>query len=79
MDCRQCGTCCVAPDIKSLAKPLGVPCPYLDGDNLCSGYEQRPTVCRTYRPDDICLAIAAPTLAGRVENYLKLFGIESCS
>jgi uncharacterized protein len=75
MDCLKCGTCCVAPDITALAKPVGVRCPHLDGDKRCAVYETRPPVCRGYRPDGICREIAAPTLAERVEKYLMLFGL----
>jgi uncharacterized protein len=76
MECLRCGTCCSAPDIKALLKPLGVPCRYLDGDGLCSIYEARPAVCRSYQPDELCLQVAAPTLAERVEKYLQVFGLE---
>jgi uncharacterized protein len=65
----------VAPDIRSLAKPLGVRCPHLGDDNACTGYGSRPEVCRSYRPDEICQQIAAPTLDERVNNYLRLFGM----
>ncbi len=76
MDCQRCGTCCAAPDISSLAKPIGVPCSYLDGNNLCSVYSTRPPVCRRYKPDEICNLISAPTLEERVENYLRLFDLQ---
>jgi Fe-S-cluster containining protein len=75
MDCLKCGTCCTAPDITALGKPLGVKCPHLDNEGLCAIYEERPAVCRGYRSDWICLEIAAPTLAERVERYLALFGL----
>ncbi len=75
MDCMKCGTCCVAPDISFLGKPLGVACSHLDGSGLCSIYDSRPDVCRNYLPDWLCLKIAAPTLAERVEKYLGLFGL----
>lgn len=75
MDCLKCGTCCTAPDILALEKPIGVRCRHLDDEGLCGIYEERPAVCRGYRPDDICRAIAAPTLAERVRNYLALFGL----
>lgn len=73
MDCLKCGTCCVAPDIAALGKPTGVRCRHLDGNWLCAIYEERPPVCRNYRPDHICLEIAAPTLGERVKRYLALF------
>jgi Fe-S-cluster containining protein len=75
MDCLKCGTCCVAPDIKSLDKPLGVACSHLDGSGFCSIYDSRPDVCRKYLPDELCLKIAAPSLDERVERYLGLFGL----
>ncbi|HTG81830.1 MAG TPA: YkgJ family cysteine cluster protein [Geobacteraceae bacterium] len=75
MDCLKCGTCCTAPDITALGKPVGVRCDHLDDAGLCGIYNERPAVCRGYRPDDFCLRIAAPTLAERVRNYLDMFGL----
>jgi uncharacterized protein len=75
VECLKCGTCCVAPDIKSLAKPIGERCLHLADDNRCTIYAERPAVCRGYRPCAICGQIAAPTLAERVRNYLNLFEI----
>jgi Fe-S-cluster containining protein len=75
VDCLKCGTCCVAPDISTLGKPAGVKCSHLDGNFRCEIYETRPTVCRDYRPDEICREIAAPTLSERVEIYRALFGL----
>jgi hypothetical protein len=76
MDCLKCGTCCTAPDITALGKPLGTRCTHLDEDGLCAIYDERPAVCRGYQPDRLCLEIAAPTLAERVERYLALFGLQ---
>ncbi len=75
--CRGCSTCCVAPDIAALGKPLGVPCVHLGPEGRCLDYANRPEVCRNYRPDELCDAIAAPTLEARVARYLALFGLES--
>ncbi len=76
MECLKCGTCCTAPDIGALKKPLGVRCTHLGDDGLCAVYDERPSVCRGYRPDELCGLIAAPTLAERVERYLGLFGLQ---
>lgn len=73
MDCTRCGACCVAPDIAALDKPLGLRCPHLGADNLCTVYERRPQVCRDYQADAVCRAIEAPTLEERVHKYLALF------
>jgi hypothetical protein len=75
--CRQCGTCCVAPDISSLEKPQGVRCRHLDDDLSCRIYGERPAVCRGYRPDGLCQLVAAPSMDERVSRYLGLFGIGS--
>ena len=75
MECLKCGTCCTAPDISSLGKPLGVRCGHLDDNGLCAIYEERPAVCRGYRPDGFCLEIAAPTLVERTARYLGLYGL----
>lgn len=74
-ECTQCGACCVAPDISALDKPLGVACPHLGADCLCTIYDTRPDTCRNYAPDELCAQIAAPTLAARVERYLTHFGV----
>jgi len=74
--CRSCGTCCTAPDIAALGKPLRAPCPHLDSELRCSIYDKRPGVCRGYLPDEICEMISAPTLGERVEKYLELFGMK---
>ena len=74
--CRRCGTCCTAPDITTIGKPLGVRCRHLDNENLCAIYETRPQVCRNYAPDELCLRVDAPSLPERVGNYLRLFGLE---
>jgi Fe-S-cluster containining protein len=65
----------VAPDIAALDKPLGMRCPHLGADNLCTIYERRPEICRSYQADALCERIAAPTLDERVRNYLAAFGL----
>ncbi|HBA88650.1 MAG TPA: zinc/iron-chelating domain-containing protein [Geobacter sp.] len=76
MECSGCGTCCVAPDISTLAKKAGARCRHLTESLECGIYPERPAVCRGYRPDEICRSIAAPTLEERVARYLRLFGME---
>ncbi len=73
--CTLCGACCVAPDISALGKPVGVACKHLGPDLRCTIYETRPQVCRDYQADELCDAIAAPELAGRVARYRALFGV----
>jgi Fe-S-cluster containining protein len=73
IECTKCGACCVAPDISSLGKPLGVRCEHLLPDNLCAVYENRPQICRDYQADWLCERIAAPTLSERVTKYLDVF------
>lgn len=73
--CGQCGTCCVAPDISTLGKAVACHCRHLGQDLKCAIYAERPAVCRSYQPDELCRQIAAPTLAERVSNYLTLFGM----
>jgi hypothetical protein len=77
MICRRCATCCTAPDITTLSKPAGVPCPHLDRNGCCSIYPTRPAVCRGYAADEICDLISASTLEERVANYLRLFSLHS--
>ena len=73
LECSQCGACCVAPDIAALDKPLGLRCPHLSVENLCTVYDRRPAVCRSYEPDELCSLIAADSLEERVEKYLAYF------
>jgi len=75
VECTRCGACCVAPDIAALDKPLGVRCPYLGDDALCTIYDRRPEVCRRYSPDELCTIVQAPTLEERVAKYLAWFGL----
>ena len=75
--CTRCGACCVAPDISALDKPLGVRCRHLGEDLLCTIYERRPDVCRSYAADSFCEQIAAASLRERVARYLEAFGLES--
>jgi Fe-S-cluster containining protein len=77
MECTRCGACCVAPDIAALDKPLGMRCPHLTKDNLCSVYDRRPQVCRDYQPDEVCRLIEAPSVEERVQKYLALFGLSA--
>ena len=74
-ECTKCGACCVAPDIAALDKPLGLRCPHLGADNLCTVYDRRPEVCRSYAADELCQRIEAPTLEERVANYLAHFDL----
>ncbi len=66
----------MAPDIAALDKPLGVRCPHLTDENLCSIYERRPQICRDYAADSLCEIIAADTLDERVARYLAYFELE---
>ncbi|MEB3329349.1 MAG: YkgJ family cysteine cluster protein [Candidatus Sericytochromatia bacterium] len=76
--CLACGACCVAPDISTLGKALGERCRHLGADCLCTIYEARPAVCRSYQPDWVCEAVAPlPTLAARVARYLAIYGLEA--
>jgi len=75
MECLRCGTCCVAPDISALKKALGERCPHLSESLGCTIYAERPAVCRGYRPDELCAAIAAKSLEERVAAYLEIFGL----
>jgi Fe-S-cluster containining protein len=66
----------VAPDIAALDKPIGLRCPHLTDDNLCSVYDNRQKICRDYAADDFCKQIEAPTLDERVAKYLAFFRLE---
>src|SRR5438874_1687044 len=37
---------------------------------------RKPDISRSYRADELCTRIAAPTLDERVRNYLAVFGLE---
>ncbi|GFO56240.1 zinc/iron-chelating domain-containing protein [Geomonas sp. Red276] len=75
MECARCGTCCVAPDISTLGKGVGERCRHLNERFECASYDDRPAVCRGYRPDAICREISAPTLEERVAAYLRIFDL----
>lgn len=73
--CFRCGVCCIAPDISTLRKPARVRCQHLTENNLCSIYDSRPAVCRTYLPDALCEELQRVPPAERVDRYLKVFGV----
>lgn len=75
--CFRCGTCCIAPDISTLGKPVGVPCRHLTPEHLCGIYPDRPPVCRNYRPDEICVALQKLPPSERVPYYLRIYDLES--
>jgi hypothetical protein len=75
--CFRCGTCCIAPDISTLSKPVGVRCRHLREDRLCGIYPERPAVCRAYRPDEICVALQCLAPDKRVAYYLEQYGLTS--
>lgn len=75
IDCYRCGTCCIAPDISTLHKPIGVPCPHLREDHLCGIYADRPPVCREYRPDEICRVLHTLPEDKRVAYYLQVYDL----
>jgi len=75
--CFRCGTCCIAPDISTLGKPVGAPCRHLTAEHLCGIYADRPAVCRDYRPDDICVALRQLPAEERVGYFLSVYGLEA--
>jgi len=77
ISCFRCGTCCIAPDISTLGKPVGTPCRHLTADHRCGIYANRPAVCRDYRPDEICVALQRLPAEERVRFYLRSYGLES--
>lgn len=73
--CFRCGTCCIAPDISTLHKPLATPCIHLCDDHLCGIYTARPPICRAYQPDEICLQLQALPPEARVQAFLATYGL----
>lgn len=73
--CFRCGTCCIAPDISTLRKPVGVRCAHLRDDHLCDIYASRPVVCRDYQPDEICVALQQLPVAARVSYFLQVYDL----
>lgn len=71
--CYMCGACCTAYDISSIGKPAGVRCSLLNDDNTCSDYENRPDVCRSFRPDELCVLISSLSFEERVKVILKVY------
>lgn len=51
-DCRKCGACCRLVGSNELTRGLDRgdgACRYLQPDNLCSIYDERPDICRVDR------------------------------
>lgn len=74
--CFRCGTCCIAPDISTLGKPVGKPCVHLRDDHLCGIYADRPPVCREYRPDAVCLALQQLPPEDRVAYFFAVYDLQ---
>jgi Fe-S-cluster containining protein len=75
ISCFQCGTCCIAPDISTLGKGVGERCAHLTDDQTCGIYPDRPTVCRDYPPDALCVALRQVPAEARVGFYLRVYGL----
>lgn len=73
IECFKCGICCIAADISTLGKPLRVRCQFLTPENLCSIYETRPAVCRSYQPDEVCVLLQSVPEEERVDTYLRIY------
>lgn len=58
IECYMCGACCIAYSISTLNKAAGVPCVNLMEDGRCGDYENRPQVCRGFKPDELCVIIS---------------------
>ena len=74
MNCHKvCGACCIAPHISSPlpnmpnGKPAGMRCINLDEYNLCTVYDQRPSVCRDFSAD-------IETCGTNFEEALRMIG-----
>lgn len=71
----MCGACCVAYDISTLKKPAGTPCKFLQADGKCGNYENRPQVCRSFKPDEICALISTLDFNDKIKVIKKIYGI----
>jgi uncharacterized protein len=77
MECKKCGTCCIAPDISTLLKGRNQRCVHLTADMLCGIYENRPAVCKAYTPWELCEKVQDPDLEVRVKKFLEAFGMDA--
>ena len=73
IECMMCGACCTAYDISTLKKPAGVPCVNLLSTGLCGDYENRPEVCRRFKPDEICLEIAPLSAENKIKRIMEIY------
>ncbi|MCX8083796.1 MAG: YkgJ family cysteine cluster protein [Calditerrivibrio sp.] len=74
--CHICGACCIAYEISTLNKPAGEPCRYLLSDGRCGNYENRPEVCRAFKPDEICVLLSTCTLEEKIHVIHKIYGLK---
>lgn len=74
--CHMCGACCVAYDISTLKKPAGTPCEFLGETGKCTNYENRPQVCRSFKPDEICELISTLSFEDKIKIIHKIYGIK---
>jgi Fe-S-cluster containining protein len=77
IDCQQCGVCCTVFDIAALKKKELTPCKYLDENNRCTIYENRPDVCKNYMPDEICMLISTLDKSDKIKVVQKIYGIDN--
>ncbi len=74
IDCHICGMCCEFMSISSLKKEIDVRCEYLEKDNKCSDYENRPKVCREYKADLLCYFISSLDHDEQVKIFKSVYG-----
>ncbi len=69
----MCGACCIAYSISTLNKAGGVACQHLLDNGKCGDYENRPAVCREYKPDNLCKLISTMPLDKKVRVLKKVY------
>lgn len=71
--CNMCGTCCIAYSISALNKKAGEPCIHLLPDGKCNDYENRPQVCKDFKPDSLCYFLSTLPQDEQVEIIMEMY------
>ena len=75
IECQKCGVCCYFFDISTLKKPALTKCKHLSDDGLCQIYDSRPTVCREFIPDEICVLISTLSFEDKIKVLKKIYDV----
>jgi len=75
MWCRQCGTCCIIPELLEVQKPKGERCKSLTENNLCAIHERKPKWCGLFPYVERFEWMRDGVVGGGIPGSIKFCGI----